>query len=167
MPRNRPSRRKAPTSPRRPPPNKAEQAQRLLQALKHKASPADMRAMEMCHLQNLDAVATGQAGPQCMWDWAAGVLMFARVADALQAGQLEMQGQLAVATRLVERWARTGRVLFDGPDYQMARIGVAVMTELASQADWRTLQDAAHWGMQQVQLLTVPGPAADAQGAPA
>lgn len=135
-------------------PTKAELAERLVAAHRQRANAAELRGMEMIHLQNLDAIATGQAEVQCLWDWAAGVLMYSHVADAMQAGQAEMQSQLELATRLAQRWARTGRVLFTGPDYQAARDGVAVMTQLAALADFRTLHRAATWGLQAVALLS-------------
>ena len=73
----------------------------------------------MCHRVNLDAVHTGHAEPAILWDWLGWALVRWKVAELEGAGELETQGQLEVATRMVERFARTGFVLFDEHDYQV------------------------------------------------
>jgi len=61
-----------------------------------------------------------------------------------------MDAQLEVAARLCERWSRTGRVLFDGPDMQLARDGVAYMDQLAELVDTSTAWQAAAWSQREV-----------------
>ena len=64
-----------------------------------------------------------------------------------------MADQLRLATRLVERYGRTGRVLFDGPDYQLAKLGTGYMDDLAELVDHPTAVMAANWSEAQLQRM--------------
>ena len=126
-------------------PTQAELLARLPRAFRPELTPAQQWNLTMCHHVNLDAVHTGQAEPGILWDWVGCALVWWKVAELLGAGELEMQSQLEMATRMVERFARTGYVLFDEHDYQAARIGVQIMDALASLVDQRTAEIAVGW----------------------
>ena len=106
--------------------------------------------LSLCHHQNLDAVCSGQAQPEIMWHLAESVFTWWKVAELLQTGLPEMDVQLEVVARLCERWSRTGRVLFDGRDMQLARDGVAVMDQLAELVDMATAWRAVEWSQREV-----------------
>lgn len=128
---------------------------RVTQALRStKPLQADqVRKLSMCHHVNLDAICTGLAEPGMLWDFIGGVMCWWKVAQLLGAGLPEMNAQLELAARLCERWARTGRVLFDGPDMQLARDGVGYMDDLAAQVDTATAWQAAAWSQREVALM--------------
>lgn len=143
---------------RRPPqPTKAELLDRLRAAqAAHSTRPlrlAQVRMLSMSHHVNLDAICSGKAEAAILWDFIGGVLTWWKVAQLLQAGIDEMDTQLEVAARLCERWSRTGRVLFDGPDMQLARDGVAWMDQLAEMVDTRTAVQAVDWSQREVNRM--------------
>lgn len=104
----------------------------------------------LAHAINLDAIARGEADEPMLWDWAGAVLTWSRVAVMLDRGVPEMTEQLHLAARLVERYGRTGRVIFSGPDYQTAKTGLQVMDELARHVDRPTAIAAANWSERKV-----------------
>lgn len=114
---------------------------------------AQVRDLGLCHVVNLDAIATGAADVSTLWQWVGGVLTWSRVAEALQAGALEMRAQLEVAERVIERYRRTGRVGFSGLDYQCAREGVQVMDQLSEVVDRATAVAAAEWSEARLNAL--------------
>ena len=128
---------------------------RVRQALRStKPLQADqVRDLSMCHHVNLDAICTGQAEPGMLWDFISAVFTWWKAAQLLGAGVAEMDAQLELGARLCERWARTGRVLFDGPDMQLARDGVGYMDDLAAQVDTATAWRAAEWSQREVALM--------------
>jgi hypothetical protein len=130
--------------------------------LRPRLDAGQLRDLALCHVVNLDAIATGTAPPAILWDIVGGSLMWHRTAVMLGTGVPEMALQLEVATRLVERYARTGVVRFDGPDYQLAKIGLQVMDELATLVDRPTAVAAADWSELEVMRIAA---AADAQRA--
>ena len=142
---------------RRIPYTKAELLDRMraMQALRStRPLQADqVHKLSMCHHVNLDAICSGLAEPSMLWDFIGGVLCWWKVAQLLQAGGPEMNTQLARATRLCERWSRTGRVLFDGPDMQLARDGVGYMDQLAELVDTATAWKAAAWSQHEVERM--------------
>lgn len=116
--------------------------------------PSTQRTLEIYHLQNLDAIARGQATHDVLWEWAGGVLTWARVAEVLGVGLPEMHEQLELATAVLERFRATGRIGFTGPQYQLAKTGVMVMDQLACQVDQAAAEAAAAWSQQQVDRIT-------------
>ena len=134
-------------------PTAAQLLARMPRAFRPKLKPDQVRDLGLCHVQNLDAIATGAAEPSMIWDYAGGVLTWWRVSRLLQLGMPEMDLQLEVATRLVERFGRTGRVLFVGVDLQAARTGVMVMDMLAEIVDRATAIAAADWSEIEVNKL--------------
>lgn len=126
-------------------PTKAQLLARLPRAFRPKLDTLQQRDLALYHNVNLDAIATGQAEASMLWDFLGGVLLWHRAAELMGVGVVEMAPQIEVATRLVERYSRTGRVAFDGPDYQLAKIGVVLMDELAGLVDRPTAIAAADW----------------------
>lgn len=126
-------------------PSRAELLARMPRAFRKRLDELQQRDLALYHNVNLDAIATGQAEASMLWDFLGGVLLWHRAAELLGVGVAEMAPQLEVATRLVERYSRTGRVAFDGPDYQLAKIGVRLMDELARLVDQPTAVAAADW----------------------
>lgn len=113
--------------------------------LRPKLAKDQVLDLGLVHAVNLDAIAKGQADEAMLWDWVGGVLTWSKVAELLHVGVDEMNLQLGLATRLVERYGRTGRVAFDGPDYQLAKVGMDVMDQLAERVDRHTANVAADW----------------------
>ena len=75
------------------------------------------------------------------------------MAELLQTGEPEMREQLELASTLIERYGRTGRVLFTGTEYQLAKTGVEVMDQLAEIVDKPTAVIAAEWSERKVNEL--------------
>lgn len=105
--------------------------------------------IEVAHIQTLDELVR-DGSPQALWDWVANVYTWSRVAELMKLGTDEMEEQLKVCVRLLERYRRTGRVAFDGPDYQLAKHGVDVMDELARQVPQPVAIAAARWSEQRL-----------------
>lgn len=108
-----------------------------------------LQHLGLAHVVNLDAIARGDAEPSILWDILGSTLMWWEAARQMKCGQDEMAGQLDLATRLVERYGATGRVLFTGLDYQLAKRGVAVMDALAEQVDQHTAEAARLWSIRE------------------
>lgn len=68
-------------------------------------------------------------------------------------GEAEMTAQLELALSLIERYRRTGRVAFSGPEYQRAKAGVAIMDELAEIVDHPRAVIAAEWSERRLQAI--------------
>jgi hypothetical protein len=110
--------------------------------------PADqVRELSLVHSSNLDLLATGQASEQVMWDLVSGVLLWSKAAEQLKAGVDEMLEQVQLATAIVQRYGRTGRVGLSGAEYQLAKRGVEVMDQLAELVDKPTAIACAEWGL--------------------
>jgi hypothetical protein len=113
--------------------------------LRPKLKDDQVRDLALAHLANLDSIARGQADVDVLWQWAGGVYTWYRVAQLLGEGEPEMMLQLELSTRVLERRLARGRVIFTGPEYQLAKEGVDVMDALASQVDRATAIAAAEW----------------------
>ena len=126
-------------------PTKTQLLARMTRVFRPRLRADQVLDLGLCHIVNFDAIASGQAGPSMLWDWIGSVLTWVRAAELSGTGVLEMTAQLEVAVRLVERFGRTGQVRFDGPDYQLAKLGLQVMDELARTVDRATAIAAADW----------------------
>jgi hypothetical protein len=113
--------------------------------LRPRLASGQVRDLGLVHIETLDAIAGGTAGEQQLWDFVGAALTWSRAAEFSGLGVDEMAEQLELAKRLVERFKRTGRVLFDGPDYQLAKTGQLVMDELARRVDRPAAIAAADW----------------------
>ncbi len=105
----------------------------------------DLVHVGIAHIDTLNDIATGAGTYATLRDWVSNVLTWSWAAEAMSLGVDEMGEQLQVCLRLIERHRRTGRVAFDGPDYQLAKRGVEVMDELASQVPRAIALDAVAW----------------------
>lgn len=125
--------------------------------LRPRLAADQVRDLELVHLVNLDAIARGDANEATLWQVVGGVFTWCKVAELLATGIDEMNEQLALATRLVQRYGRTRRVLFTGAEYQLAKRGVDVMNQLAAIVDRPTAIAAAEWSEQRVQQIAGAG----------
>jgi hypothetical protein len=121
--------------------------------LRPKLTHGQVTELALAHITNLDLISKGQADEEVLWQMVAGVLTWSRVAELLDMGVAEMAPQLELATRVVERYGRTGKVGFSGTEYQVAKLGVEVMDALAEVVDQPTASAAADWSEEQVNLL--------------
>jgi hypothetical protein len=122
--------------------------------------------LSLIHNANLDAVARGFGSEELLWQIVGGLLTWSHVAEQLGAGIDEMREQLDLGTRLVERYGRTGRVVFSGLDYQLAKGGVTVMDQLSEIVDVPTAVAAADWSEAKVKEMAAATRAqAEAQAA--
>lgn len=138
--------------PRRPL-TRAQLLDRMPRAFRPKLNADQRRDLALLHISNLDAIAMGQATEDNLWQWVGGVLTWSKCAELLELGTDEMFQQIELATRIVNRYRETGRVLFTGPDYQLAKEGVGVMDALADLADQPTASRAADWGEATLQKM--------------
>ena len=121
--------------------------------LRPKLSRDQVRDLGAAHITNLDLVARGQGTEALLWDTVGAVLLWSKVAEELQAGIDEMAEQVQLATSMVQRYGRTGRVGFSGTEYQLAKRGVEVMDQLAERVDRPTAVMAAAWSEARVQAM--------------
>jgi len=109
-----------------------------------------LRDLALCHIQAMDSIARGDATSATLWQVAEAALAWSRAAELMHIGEAEMTAQLETALSLIERYQRTGRVAFSGPEYQAAKAGVAVMDELAEHTDRATALAACEWADRRV-----------------
>lgn len=125
--------------------------------LRPRLAADQVRDLSLAHHVNLDAIAKGEAGEDILWQVAGGTLTWCRVAELLGVGQPEMAEQLQLLEQLVARFHRTGRVLYTGSEYQLAKRGVEVMDALASSVDRDTAIAAANWGESTMNTMAARG----------
>jgi hypothetical protein len=113
--------------------------------LRPKLTPSSLIDLGLAHHQNVDAVARGEGNEEILWQMVGGCLTWSRIADVLGLGVPEMTAQVLLVNDLIERYGRTGRVLFTGTEYQLAKDGAFVMDELACKVDAHTALLAATW----------------------
>lgn len=118
-----------------------------------KLDAGQQRDLGLCHIVNLDAIAKGEANSDVLWHWVGGTLTWCCVANSLQRGLAEMKQQADLVDSVVDRWKRTGRIVFSGPEYQLAKLGVELMDELARVVDRPTAIAAAEWSEEQLQNI--------------
>ena len=121
--------------------------------LRPRLDAGQTRDLALAHIVNLDTIARGEADECVLWQMVGGVLTWSRTADLLGVGIEEMRAQLETATRVVERYGRTGRIGYSGLEYQTAKLGVQVMDDLAEIVDTHTAIAAAEWSENRVNLL--------------
>ncbi|KQY83727.1 hypothetical protein [Pelomonas sp. Root1444] len=117
----------------------------------------DLVHVGIAHIDTLNDIATGRGTFASLRDWASNVLTWYRAAQLMSIGIDEMAEQRECCARLVERFERTGRVAFDGPDYQLAKHGVDVMDELARRVPRAIALEAVAWST--AALIELYGPA--------
>ena len=116
--------------------------------------------LALVHWQNLDQLAKGEGDEALLHQVAGGIYTWSRVAELLHRADsrfepavTEMQAQLELAKRLIDRYRATGRVIFTGTDYQDAKRGCDVMDELAKIVPHETAVAAAEWSEQRINQL--------------
>ena len=122
--------------------------------LRPKLDAAQQRDLDLVHHVNLDTIHRGEADEDTLWQVVGGVLTWLYVAMRLQRGLEEMDGQMALITRLVERYRDTGRIEFAGSEYDLAKTGVQVMSALAELVDRPTAIAAATWSEMRVERMS-------------
>lgn len=130
--------------------NKAALIARLPRGMRPRLTRAQIVDLALVHHVNHDAICAGAATPATMWKWAEGALTWSRVAELLGAGEDEMAQMLLTVEAVIERYKRTGRVGYSGPEMQAAAYGVQVLDALAEAVDAATVLRAVHWSAQQV-----------------
>lgn len=138
---------------RRRPLSRSELIDRLPRALRPKLSSDQVRDLGLAHMVNLDAIAKGQATEDTLWQWVGGLLTWQKAALLLELGMPEIEPQLHLATAVINRYAKTNKIAFTGPEYQLAKTGVLVMDALAESVDRATAIAAADWSERRVQQL--------------
>lgn len=134
--------------------------QRAQRAFPVRMSRAQLVDVGIAHIDTLHDIATGAGTYDSLRDWVSNVLTWHRVAEQMQLGFDEMTAQLNVCLSLIDRYRRTGRVAFDGPDYQLAKLGVDVMDELARQVPRAVALDAVAWStIKLIEVMAEPTPA--------
>lgn len=113
--------------------------------LRPKLTDDQVIGLGVAHIQNLDAIAKGEADEETVWQWVGGTLTWLRVAQLIATGEPEMEEQVRLATAVIERYHRTKRIAFTGPEYQLAKNGCDVMDALASIAPQHIASQAADW----------------------
>jgi hypothetical protein len=121
--------------------------------LRARMTPDTLTTLSIAHNTNLDEISRGTASEQTLWDMVGAVFTWSKVAELLRMGVEEMTPQLELATRVVERYGRTGRIGFTGPEYQAAKLGVQVMDALAEACDIDTAKMAAAWSEDRLNTL--------------
>lgn len=126
-----------------------------------KLKPEVLVELSTCLNINLDAIATGQADVHLMWDYVSTTLTFSHIAEALGEGEPEMAAQLELGLSLIQGWVRTGRVLFTGPEYQLAKQGVMQMELLTERCSLPIAVAAAMRSEEQLLALKAANPIAE------
>lgn len=121
--------------------------------LRPKLTREQILDLALAHITNLDTIARGEADETVLWQVFGGGLTWLRIAERLQLGVEPMREQIGLCERLAERFERTGRVAFTGPEYQHAKQHVEVMDELARLVDRHVAVEAADWSEATVNQL--------------
>ncbi len=114
---------------------------------------SQVRELGLVHISNLDLIAKGAATAQVLLGVMGGVLTWHRVAQEIGRGEAEMVQQLELFAAVFDRYQQTGRVIFTGPEYQLAKRGVETQDALAELVDQHTAVAAAAWSEAQVNSL--------------
>jgi len=144
--------------------SKTELIARLSPGLRPKLVRDQLIDLALVHHSNFDLIAKGQGTHHLLLDCVASVLTWSHVADALVRRQLIteeavqlMTQQVLILERMAQRYARTGRVAFDGPDMQLAKEGLDIMDELARLVDRPTAVAAADWSEMRMAQIEAGG----------
>lgn len=113
--------------------------------LRPKLQPDQVSDLALVHNTNLDAIAMGDANETTLMHVVEAALTWSRVAQLLGIGEPEMLPQVLLANSLLDRFQATGKVLFTGTEYQLAKKGVQVMDMLAEITDQHTASLAVEW----------------------
>lgn len=129
--------------------------------LRPKLTRDQVNDLGLAHMANVDAIARGEGTPEILyqhmgagltWMFAA-ELMTPRNPEAFAEPLRVMQAAVAATRELAERYRRTGRVAFTGPELQMAREAVQWMDALAEVVDKDVAITAAELSENTVNLI--------------
>jgi hypothetical protein len=130
--------------------------------LRERLGPEAIRALSMAHNVNHADLVGGRATPQVMWQWAGGCLTWSRAAQLVGIGQEEMDAQLALCDRVIQRFKATGRIELlctdDLDERELSRIGVICTDQLAELIDVDRAIEAVEWSMRQIHALYPTAP---------
>lgn len=132
---------------------------RLHRGLRPKLDRSQIVDLAVAHNTNHGLIMRGQADEAVLWQWVGGMLTWYRVAVLLGEGEPEMRAQLELAQSVLQRYGRTGRVGFSGPELQRSVEGVQVMDQLAANVDQPTAAAAADWSESLINQLAIDGAA--------
>ena len=107
--------------------------------LRPKLQRSQVIDLGLAHLANVDAIAKGDGTPEILWQLAGGAYtwlaaastMAERDPQAFAEALAAMQAMVVVCDDVAQRWQRTGRVGFSGPELLAAREAVGWMDALA------------------------------------
>lgn len=132
---------------------------RLPRGLRPKLDRSQIIDLSLAHTTNHGLIRTGQADEAVLWQWVGGMLTWYRVAVLLEEGEPEMRTQLLLCESVLQRYGRTGRIGFTGPELQLSAEGVHVMDKLAVTVDQPTAAAAADWSEMLINQMAVKGAA--------
>jgi hypothetical protein len=135
-------------------PTKADLIHRLPRGLRPGLTLDQREDLGMCHNVHLDALHAGTADEETLWQWVGSMLTWSKLAQLIRRGEPEMAAILELATRVIDRYGRTGRIHLEGHEYEIARDGVIVMDMLAIHADRANAIQAAEWSEEQVNRMS-------------
>lgn len=123
--------------------------------MRPRLSAEQVRDLGMAHWVNLDAIASGTADVATLWQWIGGALTWSRVAHLLQHAEAiaAMDAQMLACQAVIDRWRRTGRIGFAGPEYQQAKAACDWMDALAETVDRHRAIQAAEWSEAMLQRV--------------
>ncbi len=135
--------------------------------LRPKLNRGQVRDLGLAHLANVDAIARGAGTPEILWQHLGGALTWLFAAELMSARNPEpfaealraMQAATVACQDLAQRYKRTGRVAFTGPELQMAREAVEWMDALAEVVDKDVAIQAAEMSEHLVNHLEAGGEA--------
>jgi hypothetical protein len=126
---------------------------RLHVGLRPKLTKSQVQDLGLAHIANLDTIARDAPTEDTLWQWIGGALTWSYVATVLEKRNAHvyreaaeaMRLQLEVAEAVVERYGRTSRIGFSGPEYLQAKEACEWMDALAEVVDQATASRAADW----------------------
>lgn len=129
--------------------------------LRPRLQKSQVQDLGLVHISNLDLIAKGRGTEELLWQWCGGAYTWSFVAATLHRrdpvryadAALAMVTQLEVCGSLIERYGRTGRVIFNGVEYQTAKNACEWMDALAAIVDAPTAVRAAHWSEERINQL--------------
>ena len=136
--------------------------------LRPKLGKSQIEGLGLVHIVNLDAIQSGKADEQILWDMVTTVLAWSKVAEIRNVGHEHIIPQLTLAADVVTRFKECGRIEFkDAAQYDLAKYGVEVMDAMAAMVDAHTAEVAVVWANQEIQswIACTKRPAAETEAA--
>ena len=105
----------------------------------------------------------GSATPEDLWDWMETGYTYSQIMRLLAESGVEFTGeamaaigdQMDIYAPIVERWKRTGRVGFSGPELCVAKAAAHVMDALIELDRFGIAEQAAIWSAEQMARIRV------------